>query len=31
MLSLVEKYFNEISDFQLSQLENYKNVFKLDI
>ncbi len=26
MLPLVEKYFNEISDLQLSQLENYKNI-----
>lgn len=26
MLSLVEKYFHEISDLQLSQLENYKNI-----
>lgn len=26
MLPLVKKYFNEISDLQLSQLENYKNI-----
>ena len=26
MLPLVEKYFNEISDLQLSQLEKYKNI-----
>ena len=26
MLPLVEKYFNEISEFQLSQLEKYKNI-----